>query len=345
MEDLSRGLSQGSQVKKTGSTNKTPTHWTVLLIDDFGKTLSFRLTKTFLVASAACLCAILAVVTYSAVSYNSARLENAQLRKDLDTLRADLEIAERAREKALVGLMAMEGGIEKTATRTSPASDGKTKDAPSKVTEPKPAVEQSAKTKTSETPSPLAEESAKAKASETPSPAAVASQPALANKDETTPPVFPGRIEVKNLEIWREAGSHAFRFQFSLKNVDRESSSRVAGHTFVVLKPEEGSREPIRAFPWSPLKDEKPAIFKRGQYFSISHFKFVGGTLTDVSSIDRFKTATVYVFSDTGELLMEEVFEVNKILRGGSLKDPSLSEESGALPNDSPETDPNNADQ
>jgi hypothetical protein len=307
MEDLSRNLSQDSQLKNPSRTHKTPRHWTVLLIDDFGKTLSFRLTKTFLVASAACLCAILAVVTYSAISYNSASSENTRLRKDLDTLRADLEIAEKAREKALVGLMVLEEGIEQTATKPSPASDRKTKDVASKVTKPRPP----------------AEESAKAKASEAPSAAAVASRAAQVEKDKITPAVSPGRILVKDLEIWREPGAKAFRFQFSLKNVDRESDSRIAGYTFVVLKPEEGSREPVRAFPWSPLKDGKPAIFKRGQYFSIARFKFVRGTLTDVSTIDRFKTANVCVFSDTGGLLMEKIFEVDKILREGSLKDSS----------------------
>jgi len=126
--------------------------------------------------------------------------------------------------------------------------------------------------------------------------------------------VPPARILVKHLEIWQEPGDNAFKFQFALNKVDDESG-RIAGHTFVVLKPEEGSREPVRAFPWSPMKDGKPAIFKRGQYFSISRFKFVRGKLTDVSTMNRFKTATVYVYSDTGDLLAEKVFEVGKILR------------------------------
>lgn len=323
MEDLSRGLSRGSQVKNSGSTNKTPRHWTVLLIDDFGKTLSFRLSKGFLVASAAFLCAILAVVIYSAVSYNSARLENTRLRKDLDALRAALQIAEKAREKAVVGLMAVEQGMEQTAARTSPASEGKTEEVASNATKPEPA----------------GEESAQPKALEPPRPAVVASEPESVKKETTTPPAFTGPIAVTNLEIWREPGTNAFKFQFSLKNVDRERSSRVAGYTFVVLKPEKGSQEPIRAFPWSPLKDGRPAIFKRGQYFSIVRFKFVRGTLTDVSAIDRFKTASVYVFSDTGGLLMEEIFEVDKILREGSLKDSSLSQDNTGLPNDSSESD------
>ena len=298
MEDLSRNLSQGSQVKSPGRTHKEPRRWTVLLIGDLGKIISFHVGKPLVFSLTACLCAILGVVTYSVVSYNSVRLENTQLIKDLDTLRAQLETAENAKEKALVGLMVLEDSVKQTARKAGPASDRKTKGVASKVTRPKPA----------------ATKAARAEAPETPKPAAVALLPTGAEEDKIGPPVSPARILVKNLEIWQEPDDNAFKFQFALKNVDRESG-RIAGHTFVVLKPEDGSREPVRAFPWSPMKDGKPTIFKRGQFFSIARFKFVRGTLTDVSTIDRFKIATVYVYSDTGGLLVEEVFEVAKILR------------------------------
>ncbi len=311
MEDLSRNLSQGSQIRSPGRTNKEPRRWTVLLIGDLGKIISFHVGKPLVLGLTACLCAILGVVIYSVVSYNSARLENTQLIKDLDTLRAQLETAENAKEKALVGLMVLEDSVKPTARKAGPASDRKTK-----VTRPRPADTKAAKAKTPERPKP----------------AAVASLPTRAEEDRIGPPVSLAKILVKNLEIWQEPDDNAFKFQFALKNVDREGG-RIAGHTFVVLKPEEGSRETVRAFPWSPMKDGKPAIFKRGQFFSIARFKFVRGTLTDVSTINRFKTAIVYVYSDTGGLLVEKVFEVDKILREGSLKHSPPSQEDGALPN------------
>ena len=333
MEDLSRNLSQGSQIRSPGRTHKEPRRWTVLLIGDLGKIISFHVGKPLVLGLTACLCAILGVVIYSVVSYNSVRLENTQLIKDLDTLRAELETAENAKEKALVGLMVLEDSVKQTARKAGPASDRKTKSVPSKVTRPRPAATKAAKAEAPEIPKPAATKAARAEAPGTPSPAAVASLPTRAEKDKIAPPPSPGRIIVKNLEIWQEPDDNAFKFQFALKNVDRESG-RIAGHTFVVLKPEEGSRESVRAFPWSPMKDGKPAIFKRGQYFSIARFKFVRGTLTDVSTINRFKIATVHVYSDTGGLLVEKVFEVDKILREGSLKHSPPSQEDGALPSD-----------
>jgi hypothetical protein len=314
MEDRSRDLARAAQVKSDEYTHKVPTRWRVLLIGDLGKIVSFHISKPFLLALTACLCAVLAVVTYSVVSYNSVRLENKQLRKDLDTLRVKLETSEKAKEKALVGLMALEDSVKQTARKAGPASDRETKDVAPKVTTPSPAATKTAKAKVRETPSPTATKTGKTSAPETPSPATTALQLTRAEEDKVTAPGSPANILVKNLEIWRQADSHAFKFQFTLKNVDRERR-KIAGHAFVVLRPEEGSRELIRAFPWSPLKDGKPAIFKRGRYFSIISFKFIRGALTDVNSIGRFKTATVYVYSETGDLLVEEVFEVGNIFR------------------------------
>ena len=288
MEDLSRNLPQGSQLRSPSRTREASKHWRVFLIGDLGKIVSFSLTKPLLVASTTCLAAVLAVVIYSVVSYNLVRLENRHFRKDLDALRAKLETAEKDREKALVRMMVLEDSVKQVAKKPSPASDRETKDVASKQTKP--------------------------------SPAAVASLPTRPEKDRTAAPASSARILVKDLEIWREPESNAFKFQFVLKNrnIDSEGDNernRIAGHTFVVLGPEEGSGTTPRTFPWTPLKDGKPGIFKRGQYFSIVRFKFVRGTLRDVGEINRFKTATIYVYSDTGDLLMGKVFEVARILR------------------------------
>jgi hypothetical protein len=359
MENLPRNLAKDARVKNPGRPYNAPRRWTVLLIGEVGKVVSFHVTKSLLLALPALLAAILAVATYSVVSYNSLRIENSQLRNNVDMLRAKLEAAEKARENASVRLMVLEDSARQTAGKAAPPSRGRTKDATSKVTKPRPAAKHAAIAKPSETPKPVAEKIAKPNAAETataeaagleaseipkpapgeavrgePSetakpvatqtarlaagqtakPAAAAILPAEAEEDKILSPPSPTRILVKDLEVWRKPDGSAFKFQFALKNIDREGG-RIAGYTFLVFKPQEGSGEPIRSFPWSPLKDGKPAIFKRGQYFAISHFKSVRGTLTDVSTIDRFETATVYVYSDTGDLLTEEVFEVGKISR------------------------------
>ncbi len=314
MENTSRDLAHDSQVKSPDRSHKVPKCWTVLLVGDLGKIASFHIGKPLFIGLIASLSVILAVVIYSVVSYSSVRSENRRLRKDLDTLRAELETSEKAKEKALVGSMVLKDGANQTDRKDGPTSDRETKDVASKVRTPSRAATNTVEAKAPETPSPAPTKTAEAKAPETPSPAPTASEPIQAEKDKIAPPVSAANILVKNFEIWQNADSNAFKFRFALKNVDHERG-RIAGHTFIVLRPEEGSQEPVRAFPWSPLKDGKPAIFKQGQYFSITSFKFVSGTLAGVNTIKRFKTATVYVYSDTGDPLVEEVFEVGDILR------------------------------
>jgi len=119
---------------------------------------------------------------------------------------------------------------------------------------------------------------------------------------------------VERLEIWKQEGHKAIKFQFSLKNVGA-AGKKIKGYTFVVLKPEEGSQELSRGSPWTPLKDGKPTIYKRGQFFSIARFKYVRGTVPQIQDVARFKTATIFVFTESGDLLTEKVFDVNDILR------------------------------
>ncbi|NVM56865.1 MAG: hypothetical protein HWN51_01920, partial [Desulfobacterales bacterium] len=131
---------------------------------------------------------------------------------------------------------------------------------------------------------------------------------------EAGEPVSPERLSIEKLEIWRDPETFSVTFQFGLKNIHPEGK-RIKGYTFIVLKPEEGSQEPLRSSPWTPLKDGKPTLFKRGQYFSIARFKFVRGIFPDMERIELFKTATVYVYSGTGSLLVEQVYDLDKIFR------------------------------
>jgi hypothetical protein len=62
------------------------------------------------------------------------------------------------------------------------------------------------------------------------------------------------------------------------------------------------------------LEDGRPAAFEKGKFFSIVRFKPVSGSFPDGEAMESYKSATVYVFSDTGDLILEEVFQIDKIL-------------------------------
>ena len=293
MENLRRNMAKDSRLKSIGRAYRAQKRWTVLLIGDLGEVVSFHLTKPLLLVSTACLAAILAVCIWSVVSYNSVRLANRKLTKDSDSLSTELEGAKRAREEALVRLMLLEDRVKQTAREAGTDTEQKTKDMASEPSEL----------------SPLATEGAKEGASEESKPAATAPQPTQTDRGKTAPLTTPARVSVENLEIWYEPEGNAFKFKFMVKNIDREGG-KVAGYTFLVLKPKENLGEPLRAFPPTPLTNGKPSNFKDGHHFSIARYTYVRGTLTDISAINRFKSATVYTYSDTGNLLIEKVFEV-----------------------------------
>jgi hypothetical protein len=119
-------------------------------------------------------------------------------------------------------------------------------------------------------------------------------------------------ISVGDLELRQQPAESSVRFQFSLKNADAEGR-KASGYTFVVLKPKADSPEPARGSPWTPLKDGVPTVFKRGQYFSISRFKFVRGVIPQIQDLNRFDTATVYVYTEEGEVALAAVFNIESV--------------------------------
>ena len=134
------------------------------------------------------------------------------------------------------------------------------------------------------------------------------------DEDDTVTTASAEDLLVERLEIWKQTDEQSIRFQFSLKNAG-DTGKKIRGYTFIVLKPEKGSQEPSRGSPWTPLKDGLPTIFKRGQFFSIARFKYVRGTVPQIQDVQRFETATIYVYTESGDLLIEKVFDINDILR------------------------------
>ena len=325
MEDLSRNVAQDAKIADHRRSVKRSA-WTLILVGELGKIVSFRLSKPLLVGFTLCFAAICYFVVFATISYYRIRSENITLRNDFDDVKADLVMTNKAKEGALVRLMLLEPKTkpdkklkQRNKKKKLASVSADIKDAPRKA---KPDKKRDASV-SDKKPQLIISEAAKppAAASEGTQgavPKEVKPQQETSIDEATdTAPVetasFEG-ISVEGPEIWPTAEGTAVKFKFSLRNIDPEGK-KIRGHTFVVLEPEEGSKEPARVSPWSPLQDGKPTMFKRGQYFGIARFKYVGGTFPDMQDVQRFKTATIYVYSESGELLVQEVYEVDKILR------------------------------
>lgn len=330
----------------------TPTRlksWTLLVVGELGHVASFRVTVPWVAVLITGVAVVVACVAFATVSYYAVGRENRALKKHRDELRAALMAADKAKETALVRLMVLEGKTKPEKKE----KQKKKKDKPAPHKRPsllaskakKPPAPAPKKTETSEAPSqgkpikkenktalhektlketsrvataPAGSVSATGKAQgaaaeETKAPAEAPPTPS-GESHEGTGAMSSESLLVENLQVWTRSEDDSVRFQFDLKNMD-SMGRKINGYAFVVFKPEEGSQEPLRASPWTPLEDGKPTIYKRGQYFSIARFKLVRGRMPQIRDVGRFKTATIYVYSETGSLLLEKEHEVNDIVR------------------------------
>ncbi len=130
--------------------------------------------------------------------------------------------------------------------------------------------------------------------------------------DETEETALPKeRLMVEKFEIRQESKKDSMVFKLKLSNID---DRRIEGYTFVVFKPEKGSQRPFISCPETSFKDGKPVFFKKGEFFSIIRFKFISGDFSGIETIESFKTATVYAYSKSGDILLEKVYEIDNIL-------------------------------
>ncbi|HUV51408.1 MAG TPA: hypothetical protein VMW78_10380 [Anaerolineae bacterium] len=117
------------------------------------------------------------------------------------------------------------------------------------------------------------------------------------------------KTTMADFSILFEPDTDVLNVQFKIINAS-QNDPPVSGHAFVILKQNKDDQSTWLTFPSVSLVSGKPANFKKGQYFSILRFKIIKFKAQNESDPKRFKTATVFVFATTGELLIEKSFPV-----------------------------------
>jgi Sec-independent protein translocase protein TatA len=116
-------------------------------------------------------------------------------------------------------------------------------------------------------------------------------------------------IEVGNLVVTHVTDTKTLQVRFDLKNVDPDLNP-VSGRTVVILKTGEQNQKNWLTLPFVPLVSGKPASTTTGRTFLISRFKTVKFSIAGQLNPNRYKTATVFVFSTSGDTLLEKDFTV-----------------------------------
>ena len=127
---------------------------------------------------------------------------------------------------------------------------------------------------------------------------------------DSAPPASGLSVAIEKFQISVKSGNNSLRVQFQLKNTSSDSQ-HVAGHAIVVLKGEAIQPAQWVSLPGLSLVAGKPTGRQQGNAFGISNFKIMKFTASKPHSPEKFQTASVYVFTQTGELLLEQDFPVN----------------------------------
>jgi len=316
-----------------GKTKRTKPdrRWTLLFIGDHGRVLTLKRFKGYvLLAAFIVLMAVAAIV----LLYRQNQIiiqDNDELHGSLEILQKRIKALRHEKEILMARLVLAESRVkeslgvgEKTADRD---------ENPPKTEDLKKNSEDS---KSVETVAPKKEPVVKAPAKEI-----VASQPSTSNLS----------VDVEDFNIISMDDPTKVKIQFKVKNTS-PNSQRVSGHSIVVLNGDPLKPEKWFAIPQMKLVDGKPTGERRGHAFAINYFRTMRLTTNVPPSPDQYTSATVYVFSGDGELLLEKNFPceiptVNGTTTGRSSPDPDqaspanvLRDFKNAATRESPQTPP-----
>jgi hypothetical protein len=263
--------------------------WTLLFIGDHGNVLTLKHFKAIVIGAGSLF--VLAVVFMAVLLYfNKVTLnQNSKFQKQVTD--AEKQITKLRHDKEILMARLV---LAESKTKESPAKDLPN---PKENKDAEPAAEP---------PQPLSKpETAKtgpkqAQISQTVQTGPRSREPLEADQQMS--------VAVESFKVSRESDTGNLKAEFKIKNTSA-GSLRVAGHTVIVLKGNELQKENWLVMPAVDLAGEKPSG-RRGKRFSIQRFRTMSFTFKAPQNSDQFQTAAVYVFTDTGQLLLEQDFSV-----------------------------------
>ncbi|UCE54239.1 MAG: hypothetical protein JSV31_02000 [Desulfobacterales bacterium] len=267
---------------------KPDKRWTLLFIGNHGRVITLNRFKGFVLLTALGFALTVAAIVLFYYHNQNIIKKNQKLHSSLDMVQKRLKALRHEKDILMARLVLAE-------SRVKESLEERTEKQPQKPPEPlilKKSPEDAGPAE--------AEVKKKILAVETPTEPKVESEPPKPNLS----------VDVADFNITPQADTKNLKIQFKVKNTS-PNSQRVSGHTMVVLKGDTLQPKKWLAVPQMPLVDGKPTGKQRGHGFAINYFRTMRFTTGVPPSPDQFKTATVYVFTRTGDLLLEKNFPLD----------------------------------
>ena len=316
MEDISRELEKEIAQSRPKPYKKNRMS-RVLIIDDFGKMKSGDYLKLLVkgLCTVCLVCFILAVVFYKLYTDASRDADAAQ--SGLTRLQQRVEDLSGEKEVLMARLVMLGKEPVLTAQAEPPKLKEKTKPAA-------PALKQKPETvksdpippepdiKKNNTPAVLS-----AKKEEPVSPVAgTDGEQQDKEADSAIPPADNKMVAVEKFTVTKDGDNGDLLVRFDIRNVSNAPGD-VSGRIFTVLKPEARTPDQWLVVPSTSLKGGIPSEYRKGQYFSIAHFKPVKFRIKNSAGPDFFKTAAIYIFNNQGELIYQKLIEITEAEQSG----------------------------
>jgi len=313
MEDIPRDVQKELDSYKVAKSTGKGGHWTLLFVGERGEVVTIRKFKGLMFLAIFIMVVSISVVASVYMLYKKPFGENRRLKAALSMAENRVSTLGEERELLLTRLGIAESRIKKI-VKKQPAPKQ-----PDKVVSAKPVAGGGAQTLQEET-KPVRE------IKEARPDLSLPEKPETPETDEIASEVKPEiKVDIRDLKVQHDPELNLLNVQFRLKNINLEAGA-VSGRTFVVLETDQDDGENSLTFPKVTLVDGKPAQIHLGRYFSISRFNIVKFKSVYEQDPKPFNSATVFVYSGTGDLLLEKRFLIeNPFEKPGT--DPSESEE------------------
>jgi regulator of replication initiation timing len=294
MENIQRDLEKEIAALQSSKPTRKNRRWTLLFVGDHGKVVTIRWFRwmvtlgVFLLVMAVLASAILYYL------YRHTRDMNVSLQRSLDNLHQQIAGFREDKEVLMTRLVVAETERERLRARL----------------DPKPVVK-------------APDDRLEARGKEQPRPnsqvvrqsGAAVSEPgekliSNADPDDSIAQENDPKVSIEEFNVSYETASNTFRAQYVIRNTGPDSSP-VSGYTAIILKKLDTQPDEWLTLPTLKLAAGIPTGGKKGQYFSIFRFKTVKFMVKSKMDPLQFDTATVYVFDENKNLLLEKNFAIN----------------------------------
>jgi len=118
-------------------------------------------------------------------------------------------------------------------------------------------------------------------------------------------------IDLEKFSVTKDGETGDLLVRFDIRNISKEAGD-VSGRIFIVLKPDNNFEDQFLVVPKSAIKDGIPSEYKKGQYFSIAHFKPVKFRIKHSGDSEFYKKASVFVFNEQADVIFEKLINITE---------------------------------